>query len=114
MLLDTDGKVNRNYFVIGLPTTFIIDPCGQVTYRAIDGCERDDPWLVAELRNYGYRDRVSAAALPAGRLAACLFFIHSFTPGWLVLHSPDAYTVSGLGKGLVEAGVNDITGSLNS
>ena len=50
LLLDTDGKVTRNYPVVGLPTTFIIDPRGQVTHRAIGGREWDDPKLIAELR----------------------------------------------------------------
>jgi len=50
LLLDTDGKVTRNYPVIGLPTTFIIDPKGQVTHRAIGGREWDDPKLIGELR----------------------------------------------------------------
>ena len=50
LLLDTDGKVTRNYPVVGLPTTFIIDPRGQVTHRAIGGREWDDKKLLAELR----------------------------------------------------------------
>ncbi len=50
LLLDTDGSITRNYPVIGLPTTFIIDPKGQVTHRAIGGREWDDPKLVAELK----------------------------------------------------------------
>ena len=48
--LDLDGSVIAKYPVIGLPTTFIIDPRGQVTYRAIGGREWDDDRLLDQLR----------------------------------------------------------------
>jgi peroxiredoxin len=48
--LDLDGAVLRRYPVIGLPTTFVIDPRGLVTHRAIGGREWDDERLLAELR----------------------------------------------------------------
>lgn len=50
LLLDQEGKVIRLYPVIGLPTTFIIDPRGQVTHRAVGGREWDDDRLLAQLR----------------------------------------------------------------
>jgi peroxiredoxin len=48
--LDLDGAVSRQYPVIGLPTTFVIDPRGMVTHRAIGGREWDDEKLLGELR----------------------------------------------------------------
>jgi len=50
LLLDTDGTVIKKYPVIGLPTTFIINPQGVVTHRAIGGREWDDEKLLAQLR----------------------------------------------------------------
>lgn len=50
LLLDRDGAVISRYRVIGLPTTFVIDPRGRVTHRAVGGREWDDPALLAELR----------------------------------------------------------------
>lgn len=51
MLLDKDGAVTRKYPVIGLPTTFVIDPRGVATHRAIGGREWDDDQLLDALRN---------------------------------------------------------------
>ena len=50
LLLDGDGAVVRKYPVIGLPTTYVIDPRGYVTHRAIGGREWDDPTLLDQLR----------------------------------------------------------------
>jgi peroxiredoxin len=50
LLLDLDGKVIRQYPVIGLPTTFVIDPQGKVVYRAVGGREWDDEALLGALR----------------------------------------------------------------
>ena len=50
MPLDLDGSVIAKYPVIGLPTTFIVDPLGQVTHRAIGGREWDDDRLLEQLR----------------------------------------------------------------
>jgi len=50
LLLDRDGTVVKQYPVIGLPTTFIIDPQGRVTHRAIGGREWDDDSLLSILR----------------------------------------------------------------
>ncbi len=51
LLLDTDGTVIKNYPVIGLPTTFVIDPRGIVTHRAVGGREWDDEQLLGQLRS---------------------------------------------------------------
>jgi peroxiredoxin len=48
--LDLDGTVIAKYPVIGLPTTFVIDPRGVVTHRAIGGREWDDAQLLGTLR----------------------------------------------------------------
>ena len=50
LLLDEEGKVIRLYPVIGLPTTFIIDPRGRVTHRAVGGREWDEDRLLGQLR----------------------------------------------------------------
>jgi len=50
LLLDQDGSVIAKYPVIGLPTTFIIDPSGKVTHRAIGGREWDAAELLNQLR----------------------------------------------------------------
>ncbi len=48
--LDTDGSVIKNYPVIGLPTTFIIDPGGRATHQAVGGRHWDDDKLLDQLR----------------------------------------------------------------
>ena len=50
LLLDTDGAVIKKYPVIGLPTTFVIDPRGVVTHRAVGGREWDNEQLLGQLR----------------------------------------------------------------
>jgi len=50
LLLDLDGAIIRKYPVIGLPTTFVIDPHGVVTHRAIGSREWDDERMLAPLR----------------------------------------------------------------
>ena len=48
--LDTDGSVVKKYPVTGLPTTFIIDPGGMATHRAVGGRHWDDDQLLDKLR----------------------------------------------------------------
>ena len=48
--LDRDGRVIDKYPVVGLPTTFIIDPRGLVTHRAVGSREWDDDRLLDRLR----------------------------------------------------------------
>ncbi len=50
LLLDRHEKVIKQYPVIGLPTTFVIDPDGYLTHRAIGGRDWDDPGILAALR----------------------------------------------------------------
>jgi peroxiredoxin len=50
LLLDTEGAVVKKYRVIGLPTTFVIDPRGMVTHSAVGGREWDDEKLLDQLR----------------------------------------------------------------
>jgi peroxiredoxin len=50
LLLDRDGTVVKQYPVIGLPTTFVIDPRGNITHRAVGGREWDDEALLDQLR----------------------------------------------------------------
>jgi peroxiredoxin len=57
LLLDRDGAVIARYPVIGLPTTYIIDPAGNVTHRAIGGREWDDDGLLDQLRRLRGREK---------------------------------------------------------
>lgn len=52
LLLDTEGAIVPRYPVIALPTTFVIDPRGMVTHRAVGGREWDDEQLLAQLRRF--------------------------------------------------------------
>lgn len=51
LLMDIDGNVVKQYPVRGLPTTYIIDPAGRVTHRAVGSREWDDPTLIQQLKN---------------------------------------------------------------
>lgn len=48
--MDLDSKVVQSYPVRGLPTTFVIDPDGRLTYVATGGREWDDPKLLDQVR----------------------------------------------------------------
>ncbi len=50
ILLDQDSKVINRWPVLGLPTTFVVDPDGKIAYRAIGGREWDAPDLLAQIR----------------------------------------------------------------
>ena len=52
-LLDRDGSEIEHWPVLGLPTTFVLDPEGRIVYRAVGGRDWDRPELlqkVLELR----------------------------------------------------------------
>jgi len=50
LLMDSDSKVIDQWPVLGLPTTFVVDPKGNIVYRAIGGREWDNPELLALVR----------------------------------------------------------------
>ncbi|NIP72410.1 MAG: TlpA family protein disulfide reductase [Gammaproteobacteria bacterium] len=50
LLLDQEGDVVRAWPVLGLPTTFIVDPEGRLAYQAIGGREWDAPELLETIR----------------------------------------------------------------
>ena len=50
LLLDKDAKVIAQYPVTGLPTTYVIDPQGRITHRAVGGRAWDDDGLLNSLR----------------------------------------------------------------
>lgn len=50
LLMDREASVIKKYKVIGLPTTFVVDPAGYVTHRVVGGREWDDPALLDALR----------------------------------------------------------------
>jgi len=43
MLFDPDGLSMKSWNVLGLPTTFIVNPEGEIVYRAVGGREFDHP-----------------------------------------------------------------------
>ena len=49
--MDINGKVVKDYPIIGLPTTYIISPKGIVTHRAVGSREWDQPELIKLLSN---------------------------------------------------------------
>ena len=54
LLLDLDGQVTGSWPIQGLPTTYILNPDGEMVYRMIGSREWDDEELldaVRELRN---------------------------------------------------------------
>ena len=50
LLLDGDSSVIGQWRVRGLPTTFVVDPAGQIVFQAIGSREWDDPALLAPVR----------------------------------------------------------------
>jgi len=50
LLLDTTGSVTQRWPVVGLPTTFIVNPEGKIVYRAIGEREWDMPELLNVIR----------------------------------------------------------------
>jgi len=48
--MDLDSRVVQSYPVRGLPTTFVIDPEGRLTYVATGGREWDDPKILDQVR----------------------------------------------------------------
>ena len=50
LLMDKDETVVNDYPVVGLPTTYIIDPKGNIRHRAVGSREWDDPKLLDALR----------------------------------------------------------------
>ena len=50
LLLDRDSSVIQAWPVRGLPTTFVVDPRGNIVYRAIGSRNWDDPAVLTALR----------------------------------------------------------------
>jgi peroxiredoxin len=46
LLMDRDSAVIQRYPVLGVPTTFVIDPQGRIVYRAVGTREWDDPAII--------------------------------------------------------------------
>jgi thiol-disulfide isomerase/thioredoxin len=47
VLMDTDSQAFKRWQGIGLPSTFILDPAGQIRYEAYGPVNWDAPWIVA-------------------------------------------------------------------
>lgn len=50
LLLDLDSTVTGDWPVKGLPTTYVVDPEGNLVYKAIGGREWDDEALLDQVR----------------------------------------------------------------
>jgi thiol-disulfide isomerase/thioredoxin len=50
VVFDRDSKTMGAWAVRGLPTTFLVDRKGRVTYRATGGREFDDPEIISLIR----------------------------------------------------------------
>ncbi|QEP41708.1 TlpA family protein disulfide reductase [Ectothiorhodospiraceae bacterium BW-2] len=50
ILFDTDSAVLKAWPVMGLPTTFVLDPQGRIVYRAIGGREWDDADILQKIK----------------------------------------------------------------
>jgi peroxiredoxin len=46
ILFNEDGSLMQSWKVRGLPTTFIINPKGEIVYRAVGGREFDHPEIL--------------------------------------------------------------------
>lgn len=49
LLMDQDSRIIKQYSVTGLPTTYIINPDGQVVYRAMGSREWDNDDIIQQL-----------------------------------------------------------------
>jgi len=49
VLMDKSSKVSRQWRVVGLPSTLIIDPQGRIALGAIGGRKWDDPSIIASI-----------------------------------------------------------------
>lgn len=49
LLLDREGQIIKEWPVLGLPTTFVIDRDGRIAYRAVGGRDWEDPLVVEPL-----------------------------------------------------------------
>lgn len=50
LLMDSHATTIKQYPVTGLPTTYVVDPRGLVSHRAVGGREWDDPHLLDAIR----------------------------------------------------------------
>ena len=50
LLLDENAKAVQDWGVLGLPTTFVVDPGGNIVYQAVGGRAWDDPVLLDQVR----------------------------------------------------------------
>lgn len=49
LLLDPDSSVTKEYSVLGIPTSYVINPQGQIIYRAVGTREWDDEQLTGAI-----------------------------------------------------------------
>ncbi len=49
VLIDAKSKVSSLWGMFGMPTTYIVDPQGNIALKAIGGREWDDPALIAQI-----------------------------------------------------------------
>jgi len=50
VLLDRDGTISQRWQVTGMPTTFVVNPCGEIAYRIIGKREWDSEEILGLIR----------------------------------------------------------------
>lgn len=50
LLMDLDSSVIQSWPILGLPTTFVVDPKGRLAYRAVGGRAWDHPAILDRIR----------------------------------------------------------------
>lgn len=49
LLMDSDSSVTKKYSVLGIPTSYVIDPKGKIIYRAVGTREWNDKQLIGKI-----------------------------------------------------------------
>jgi thiol-disulfide isomerase/thioredoxin len=62
ILMDTDSKAFKRWKGIGLPSTFVIDPGGQIRYEAYGAVNWDAPYIVTMLTDLMDKTATETAA----------------------------------------------------
>jgi thiol-disulfide isomerase/thioredoxin len=67
ILMDTDSKTFEDWKGIGLPSTFVLDPGGNIRYEAYGAVNWDAPYIVAMIEELMEKPAVKADNSPAGQ-----------------------------------------------
>jgi peroxiredoxin len=62
VLLDADASVTTQWSVVGLPTTFVVDPKGHLAYQAVGERQWNSPTILDQVRGLGKGSQSARAA----------------------------------------------------